>query len=154
MSSPLCALADNRAGVSLRHGADREAHERKQRTCYHLHGGFLRTAKTNIQTKKILRLPSVSPPGGPLDVHNNRCVYKVGSSSLLCGICVLAEEPHECCAQFSAQGRRSFCKTVKVGMLEDGQLQPCGGFGGGLQVERRVDSCGTSVFCVALLFSL
>lgn len=78
VSSPLCALADNRAGVSLRHGADREAHERKQRTCYHLHAGFLRTAKANIQTKKILRLPSVPPPDGPLGVHNNRCVYKVG----------------------------------------------------------------------------
>lgn len=58
-------------------------------------------------------------------------------------------------AVFSAQGRRSFSETVKVGMLEDGQLQPCGGLGGGLQVERRVDSCGTSVFlCNFTLFSL
>lgn len=30
--------------------------------------------------KKILRLPSVSPPDGPLDVHNNRCCMKWGKA--------------------------------------------------------------------------
>lgn len=46
VSSPLRALADSRAGVSLRHGADREADERKQRTCYHhLHAGLLLAAE-------------------------------------------------------------------------------------------------------------
>lgn len=30
---------------------------------------------------------------------------------------------------------------VKVGMLQDGHSQPCGGFGGGLQPEKWVDSC-------------
>lgn len=44
-------------------------------------------------------------------------------------------------SHFCAQGRRNLCEAVKVGMLLDGQLQLRGGFGGGLQFERRVDSC-------------
>lgn len=40
VSLPLRALADSRAGVSLRRGADREGDERKQRACYHLHAGL------------------------------------------------------------------------------------------------------------------
>lgn len=41
VSLPLRALADSRAGVSPRHGADMESDKRKQRACYHLHARVL-----------------------------------------------------------------------------------------------------------------
>lgn len=61
MTLPLRALADCRAGVSLRHGADRESDERKQRACYHLHAGEM--LAVSVASQNIPSLTSVFPRG-------------------------------------------------------------------------------------------
>lgn len=119
VSLPLRALADSRAGVSLRHGADREGDERKQRTCYHLHAGAGVKNKNNNK-KKIPRLTSVSPPDGLLDVHNNKCVFEFKLGSQLCDICFWGVTilTLKCHAQvFLLRGPGCFCEVVKLGML-------------------------------------
>lgn len=63
-SLPLGALADGRAGVSLRCSADREGDERKQCARYHLHADW-----------QVLGFD-----GSPPEVHSHKEIYQFESS--------------------------------------------------------------------------
>lgn len=102
MSPPLRALADSRAGVCLRHGADGKSDERKQGACDHLHAG--EPFAVTVGSKNIPRLTPVSPPDSPLDVHNNKYVYQ--SKQKLPGI--------DCGVWFWCIGYNPLVETVEL----------------------------------------